>query len=514
MPRFVLALAVSLAVLACNLPAQMPAASPSLPVQGTAPAAPSPTASPVAAPTLAYQPVFEPAPCAFPVPSGYDPECGYLVVPEDRARPDSPFIRLHLAIFRGRPGTTLPDPVVHLAGGPGSSSLEVAGYLLGRGLDAVLAQRDLILFDQRGTGSSQPRLDCPERASITPTLLDGSLSAEQARAAVVDAFRRCRERLAAGGIDLTAYNSAASAADLDDLRLALGFETLNLYAVSYGTRLALTLMRDHPEAVRSAVLDSAYPLQVNLYTALAPNAERAFDVFFERCASTPDCSTAYPDLRAVFYQLVDQLNASPVPVSLYAGGAQRTVSLDGGLLIDVLFVGLYNPAVTASMPRMIYDLRRGEYSILRERLALYFEPTSALGMQMAVQCAEELPFNSPEEAYTAAQGLQPQIAGFFPASVQPLFEVCREWTVVFPNPNENLPVSSDLPALVLAGEGDPITPPEWGRMVARDLPHSYFYEFPGNGHWVTRSSRCALAMALAFWNEPNADPGLADPSCP
>ena len=512
MRRSALLLALCLAILACNLPARIPA-SPAPPPQVTAFATIPLTDTPIPAPTLAYQPVFEPAACAFPVPSGYRPECGYLVVPENRGRADSPFIRLHVAIFRSRSGSAVPDPVVHLAGGPGSSSLEVAGYMLGRGLDAVLAQRDLVLFDQRGTGYSQPRLDCPERTAITPALLDGSLSEEQAGAAVVDAFRQCRQRLLAQGIDLSVYNSAASAADLNDLRLALAYEKLDLYAVSYGTRLALTLMRDHPEALRSAVLDSVYPLEVNLYTALAPNAGRAFEVFFARCTATPDCNAAYPDLRAVFYGLVDQLNAAPVPVSLSAGGAQRTVSLDGGLLVDVLFVGLYNPAVTASMPQMIYDTRRGEYSILRDRLRLYFEGTSALGMQMAVQCAEELPFNAPEEAYTAAQGVQPQVAGFFPQSVQPLFEVCREWTAIFPDPQENLPVASDLPVLVLAGEGDPITPPEWGRMAAQTLPHSYFYEFPGQGHWVTRSSPCALSLALAFWNEPGVDPGLANPAC-
>ncbi len=474
---------------------------------------PFPSESPAPGPVFSYQPVFEPAPCAFAVPAGTRPECGYLVVPEDRARPDSPMIRLHVAIFRNSAGIRVPDPIVHLAGGPGSSSTEVAGYILGRGLDAVLARRDLIFFDQRGTGSSIPRLDCPEREAITSTLLDGSLSRENAQAAVVDAFQRCRERLLAQGIDLSAYHSAASAADLNDLRLALGVEQLNLYAVSYGTRLALTLMRDHPQAVRSAVLDSVYPLDVNLYTSLAPNAERAFNVFFDRCASSPECNAAYPDLRDVFYQLVDQLNDSPVSVSLYAGAADRTIRLDGGLLIDVLFVGLYNPAVTATMPRMIYDIRQGDFSILKERLALYFETSSALGMQMAVQCAEEIPFNSPEEAFTAAEGTQPQIAAYYPASVQALFTVCREWTTVLPPAIENLPVSSSVPALLLAGEHDPITPPEWGRSAAQHLSHSYFYEFPGHGHWVTRSSRCAVAMALAFWDQPDADPGLANPSC-
>jgi pimeloyl-ACP methyl ester carboxylesterase len=397
--------------------------------------------------------------------------------------------------------------VVHLAGGPGSSSLDVASYLFSRGLDAILEQRDFILFDQRGTGYSQPRLDCPERTNLTATVLGGALSPEQTTQAILDAFHRCRDRLTAQGIDLSAYNSAASAADLNDLRLALGYEKLNLYAVSYGTRLALTLMRDYPDAVRSAVIDSVYPLQVDLYTALAPNAERAFSVFFNRCAADPSCNGSYPDLRPVFYGLVDELNARPVNVPLITGGAEQNIRLDGGLLIDVLFVGLYNPAVTTSMPQMIFDIRQGDYEILRDRLTLYFDDSGALGMQMAVQCSEELPFNAPEDAYAAAQNVQPQIAAFYPPSVQPLFAVCKEWMTAPPDPRENLPVSSDLPTLVLAGEQDPITPPDWGRMVATDLSNSYFREFPRNGHWVTRSSQCALKMALAFWQNPGTDPG-------
>ena len=500
---WIFSLSLALSIFACNLPTSAPPsiASVSLSpvVETMIPAVPTSTS------TIIYQPIFEPAPCAFPVPSGYSPECGYLVVPENRARAESPLIRLHAAIFRNRSGVPTTDAVVHLAGGPGSSSLGVAGYMFGRGLDAILDQRDFILFDQRGTGYSQPRLDCPERSSITGTLLERGLSAQGNDQIILDAFRRCRDRLIGEGRDLTAYHSAASAADLKDLRLMLGYDKLNLYAVSYGTRLALTMMRDFPQAVRSAVLDSVYPLQVNLYTALAPNADRAFSVFFNRCASDPTCNASYPDLRAVFYQLVDQLNANPV--SLSAGNSGQAVRLDGGLLIDVLFVGLYNPAVTASMPRMIYDVRQGDYDILRERLALYFDTSSAIGMQMSVQCAEEFPFNAPEEAYVVAQGLQPQVAAFYPASVQPLFAVCREWTGIKPDPHENVAVSSDIPTLILAGDYDPITPPDWGRMAAQNVSRAYFHEFAGHGHWVTRSSGCALSMALAFWNDPTVDPG-------
>ena len=501
-------LVLCLAVFACNFPAQtapsgVPVAPPTFPPATMTPVPDTST------PVIAYQPLFESAPCAFSVPSGTSPECGYLIVPENRSRLDSPWVRLHVAIFRSRLAQAVPDPVVHLAGGPGSSSMDVAGYMFNQGLDAILDQRDFILFDQRGTGYSQPRLDCPERASVTGQLLERGLTSPGFDQIILDAFRRCRDRLVGQGIDLSAYHSAASATDLNDLRIVLGYEKLNLYAVSYGTRLALTLMRDHPQAVRSAVLDSTYPLEVNLYTALAPNADRAFHVFFARCAADPACNAAYPDLQNFFYQLVDQLNASPILLTFNIAGAPRTVRLDGSLLIDVLFVGLYNPAVTASMPEMIYDISRGEYDILRQRLALYFDSSGALGMQMSVQCAEELPFNAPEEAYAAAQAqsVQPQVSAFYPASVQPLFAVCREWPALAPDPRENQPVTSDLPALILAGDHDPITPPEWGWMTAQNLSRAYFHEFPGHGHWVTRSSRCALSMALAFWNDPNVDPG-------
>jgi pimeloyl-ACP methyl ester carboxylesterase len=505
-------LIVSLGILACSLLALNASPSPVTPALTETPSpqiVPSitPELSLTPAPLLTYQPAFEPAPCAFPVPREYSPECGYLVVPENRTRPDARLIRLHVGIFRNRAGTASLDPVLKISGGPGSTGLNTAGYLLGKGLDAVLDRRDFVIFDQRGTGYSRPRLDCPERVEIIPALLGGRLTAEESQQAIIDSFRRCRERLIADGIDLSAYNSAASAADINDLRMVLGYEKFNLYGISYGTRLALTVMRDYPDTVRSAVLDSAYPLEVNLYTSLAPNAERAFNVFFDQCGADPGCNSSYPGLRTIFYELVDELNAQPVWVPLYVDNGRLNVRLDGGLLIDVLFSGLYNPAVRDSMPQMIYDVREGKYAILSTRLDLYFDTSGALGMQMAVQCAEEIPFSLPQEVYAAAQGVQPQIAGFFTESVQPLFAVCREWTVAPADPRENQPVSSDVPTLILAGDGDPITPPEWGRKVADHLTRAYFHEFPGSAHWVVRSSDCAVQMALAFWENPAVDPG-------
>src|SRR5918993_868779 len=177
-----LILILSLTVFACNLPAPTaspPSSGPILIDPATQTVVPS---EPLLTPTpaiITYLPSFEAAPCAFEVPRGYNPECGYLVVPENRARPDTRQIRLHVAIFRNRTGTPNVDPVLKISGGPGSSGLNTAGYLLGRGMDAVLERRDFIMFDQRGTGYSLPRLDCPERMHIAPALLGGRLSDEE-----------------------------------------------------------------------------------------------------------------------------------------------------------------------------------------------------------------------------------------------------------------------------------------------------------------------------------------------
>jgi pimeloyl-ACP methyl ester carboxylesterase len=432
----------------------------------------------------------------------YSVDCGYLVVPEDRTQEDSPSVRLAVVIYHSYGADPAPDPVIHLAGGPGGSSLGTSLYMLRTGFYQVLHDRDVIFFDQRGTGYSQPRLDCPEREQAAPVLLEGHMIPDETLPVVLDAFTRCRDRLISQGIDLNMFNSRESAADVADLRVALGYPQVNLYGDSYGTRLALTVLRDHPEGVRSVVLDSVYPPEQNLYTSLAPNAQRAFDVFFTRCAADTSCTSTYPDLENFFYSLVDNLDANPVEVELYG----HTITLTGRLLVDVLFVGLYNPDVTRSMPQMIIDVDRGDYSILRERLALYFDTGTAIGMQMSVQCREEIPFGSLEDLTAAGQGLRPQITSTFENTVIPLYQACSIWGVAPADPLENQPVTSSVPALVLAGEGDPITPPAWSQSTADNLPNSYFYQFQGMGHWVARASGCAIELIIDFLVNPSVQP--------
>jgi Predicted hydrolases or acyltransferases (alpha/beta hydrolase superfamily) len=280
-------------------------------------------------------PEFEWAECLFEIPEGRNVECGYLTVPEDRSQSDGSTIRLYVAIFRSPNENPAPDPVIYLAGGPGGNALEGIAYSFNDNFAPFLADRDVIVFDQRGTGYSEPSLAAPELINLTYETLDQDLTPKEYNELSLEALSDCHDRLVAEGINLGAYNSAENAADLNDLRIALGYEEWNLFGVSYGTRLALTAMRDYPEGIRSVILDSSCPLEVDLYYEGPTNANRAFRVFFDECASDLACSEAYPDLESVFYGVVDQLNSSPVifPVTHPLSGETYDMLVDGDGLI-------------------------------------------------------------------------------------------------------------------------------------------------------------------------------------
>jgi pimeloyl-ACP methyl ester carboxylesterase len=483
----IIILALSLASLACNLTGQRPAGTlpPVRIVTSVSTNAPTDIPTPAATSTPWWIPTFEPAACQFFVPPGYEPTCGYLSVPEDRGRPDAArFIRLHVAVFHCLGGPACrPDAVIHLTGGPGSYGLAIVSYMFDNGAAAILQERDYVFFDQRGIGTSQPALDCLEDEDA----------------------ETCRNRLTADGTDLNAYNSAASAADIQDLRSVLGYSEVNLLGVSYGTRLALTTMRDQPQGIRSAILDSTYPPQVNLYVTWSANAERALNEVFAACAADPACNTAYPDLETVFYQVIDQLNDNPISVDVQGSGRFETMEVNGDLFMDAIFNSLYRTSGIPRVPKIIYQTRDGDYRLLATRLAIYLDRSSSLGMNYSVQCYEEIPFSTWDDVLNATANLEHPQSAFFSTRWEYFFELCKTWVTASPPAIENEPVSSPIPTLILAGQFDPITPPEWGDLAAQTLPNSTVFHFP-TGHWILRSGPCGWEVVQEFLDNPTVKP--------
>jgi len=246
-----------------------------------------------------------PADAARQFPADLKVDCGVLVVPENRSRPGGRTIRLQVAIMRSRAAKPAADPILFVQGGPGLGA--IVPQLAAPYFEPFLRTRDVILLDQRGTGYSKPMLSCPEVDRAAATAYPNAPT----RSAYLNAVRGCKDRLVAAGVDLAAYDDAESAADVADLRKALGISRWNLLALSAGGELALATMRLHPEGIRSVIFDSAWSNQTLWGPNFWRNAHRYLDVLFARCAEQPACKAAYPSLEKDFDRLTKRLDESP-----------------------------------------------------------------------------------------------------------------------------------------------------------------------------------------------------------
>ena len=377
------------------------------------------------------------------------------------------------------------------SGGPGASSLKI---VRGRNSSPWLSDRDEIIFEQRGTLYAQPKLDCPEVNAAKIINATSSVDPKNAIRREVEAAKVCHDRLVKEGIDLAAYDSAQSAADIEDLRRVLGYEKWNLYGVSYSSRLMLDVMRDYPAGIRSVVLESVLPPSVNYDEVGVDGAMRALKVVFANCAADAECAQAYPNLEEVFYDLVRRTNLSPIPFSIKLAGNSDTltVKLTGNdittWIIDYLLS--VNAEAIADAPLQIYRFADRDYRALKSYAESKMSEGGnfSWGMRYSVWCREEMPFENRRKI--AAQSRRYEgLRGYTIQSSMPA--ICDVWGVPPAKPLENEPVTSNIPTLILAAEYDAYTPPAWGQLTARTLRNSYFYEVPGVGHGPGCSSTCA-----------------------
>ena len=451
-----------------------------------------------------------------PVPEGQEGSisCGELMAPESRAAHDGRIVRLPTVILHANgsdPASRQADPFVFLTGGPGSAALDgvYLPSLTADFLAPIQAARDVVIFDQRGTGRARPSLDCPEVPARHLGFAEALTPAEEA-ARELDGARACATRLVGSGVDLSAYDSAAAAQDIADLMSVLGYPRANLYGLSYGSRVALTALRDlGGERIRSAVLDGAVPPQVHLVTGEAAAAlQTALRRVFADCAATPSCAAAYPDLEADTFALIERLNAEPLTLSPTGPGGQPfTVVLTGDRLVSLLFLGLQSNALIPFVPLLIDNVTNGDTFLLTIAVGALAEPDRiAVGLAHAVLCNEETPFNTPEVIAAAERGVDPRLVTALAAD--PRGAVCP-WDGATADPVENEAVVSDVPALILSGGYDPSTPPAWGETAAAGLSRATHIELRGFGHGAlgqapstAAAPSCAMQLIAAFIADP------------
>ncbi len=436
--------------------------------------------------------------CMFTIPEGTEPECGWLVAPQLRrsSGPSRAEVRLPVAIFRATGSNPEPDPVIYLHGGPGAGALTYFSYLSDKILGPFNEDRDVIVFDQRGAGMSEPSLECrwyTLGSAGTDIGDDATL-----QTAAINVMDECADDLTLAGIDLTAYNSLSNAADIEDLRRVLEYDQVNLYGVSYGTRLAQTVMREFPWAVRSAILDSAYPTNVDLTLSMPENFEAAMNRVVTNCENEAPCAAAYPDLRGALDRVSTRSQDSPLIVN--------GVPARPAVLALVLFGMLYRKDSTALIPGFITELDNGSTGLLGSYLLtsdLLF--LGGVGPFTTVMCAEEVPFSSPnfiEESRTGVPLFD--AVDVFPDGRGPAaFAACDAWRAFPVDPIENELFEIYAPTLVLGGEYDPITPTRWGQALAEPWDTVSYLQADGEGHGVV-GNPCIAERVIGFMVEPEA----------
>jgi pimeloyl-ACP methyl ester carboxylesterase len=416
--------------------------------------------------------------------------CGSIEVAENPDAPAGRRIAIHFAVVPALARNKAPDPVFVFAGGPGQSATRVA-----RQLQAVFAQvnarRDIVYVDQRGTGRSNP-LRC-DRGPRLPTLAE-SVDAKQAQARLAECLRKLRS----DGHDLSQYASWIALRDVDAVRAALGYERINLWGGSYGTRAALEYLRQFPQHVRSAVLDGAAPADMVLPASFAVDSESALARLLDACAAEPACRARHPRLAADIDRLLAQ-----------AGGGQRVVTthpltgraepfvLDRPLLASLLRAPLYAPQLAAVLPHALASAGGGDYAALVAlalSLAGSIEDGLAEGMHYAVICAEDVP-RVDAAAVAAAHATR-----FGTVFIDVYRETCRDVPVrAVPPAFFSLP-RHDVPVLILSGGADPATPPRHGERIAAALPRARHLVAPNLGHGITAQG-CAPELITRFFRQ-------------
>ena len=456
-----------------------------------------------------YTPVFAKTACNDEVPQDPRIECGTLTVPEDRSKPDGRKVVLPVATVHTASPNPAPDPVVYFSGGPGYPGLtDAAGFLK----NGQTGNRDVILFDQRGTGRADPSLDCPEVHEATATILGAADTFDAEGKVLSDALFACRDRLRAAGVDLKQYNTIAVADDVADLRTAMGIPQWNLFGVSYGTTVALATMRQHPEGVRSAVIDSVLPMDVGAAgPEVAASFERVKRVFFDGCAKDAACHAAYPDLEADTNAVIARLDAAPYHGTIENPTLHRQtpITITGADAEAGLFNAFYDSNLIPQLPNVIEQLKAGTAGAIIDQLAIQgidFVNGAAEAQTAAVDCHDRAAF--------LHDGDTSRILGEHPDDTTLLLfsDVSCSSFGVPPAPSGfNDPVRSDLPTLVLGDEYDPVTPPDQSKHASETLSHSTFVEFPGLGHGaVFAPPECPEIIFRAFLADPTA---AVDTSC-
>ncbi len=461
---------------------------------------------PDAAPAV---PRFEPGACRYKLGPGQiegtTVRCGDLVVPARRDGAPSSELRLHVLRFGGERLSVA--PILWLEGGPGGDVDGTASLPVDI-TAALTGDRDFIVFSQRGAGQSTPLADCPEAKQV-PSV--GNPDPVAFEAEIDAAFLKCRDRLVAAHVDLAAFSSRESADDVDDLRKTFGYTQINLLGTSYGSRLALEVMRRHGPTVRAAVIDAIAPPNTPWLIQAGATFQAALTDLLAKCDHAPACKTAFGSPMLLAANAFATLEARPL---MLPGPG---IALNGRDILGLTFQLMYDADALPIIPLMLAAARDRDAATLEKLLTRGLGDVAtngagtAVAMQTSVDCNDQVRFLTASDVDAQYATLRPEIVATFKRHTAGDVERCTHWPLAAPDPGLTAAVHSDVPTLIFSGNLDPITPPKFGTLVGETLSNARHIVFPVGAHGNSIATDCGRGLTLGFFDQPA--PAALDTSC-
>lgn len=438
-------------------------------------------------------------------------DCGYVTVPEQHDQPQGRTIQLGVVRTRSTSKTPAPDPLFVEQGGPGGTTI---GVFVDQALPqfpelkALLKSRDLIFMEERGTQYAKPFLSCPEVNARNIAVAKGETDPTDP-----GWIKACHDRFKAQGINPNAFNTRENAADVYFVAQTLGYPQFNFYGVSYGTLLGQYVMAQadkHPAKLRSVILDGVIRPDIDFNLASSHTISYALRNVFHACAQDAKCSQAYPNLEQKFLAIVDRLNQNPLPITLTVPSSKTAIAakLTGNTFIDGLMPYLYVTPHGGDLPKQIHAASQGNFDWVIKKLSDALEDDAAKEMYHTVLCARAKSLQvTPDQVLPAPY---PQLLPIGIRESEAVTNACAQIQVELKPPFvlEN----PQIPALILNGAYDPVTPQPYGEAVARKLKTAYVYTFPSVGHGALLSpptipaAACVTTIATDFLTNPQQAP--------
>jgi pimeloyl-ACP methyl ester carboxylesterase len=404
----------------------------------------------------------------YPVEAKARGRCGTLAVPEDRSNPDGKQIGLRVAVVPASAVEPDADPLFVLAGGPGDAGTQFFAWLPSV-FREVHATRDIVLFDQRGTGASNPLTlpPMPDTAGLSKADAEALLSVW------------ATQSLASINADPRLYTTSVAADDIDDIRAALGYQEINLYGTSYGGTLAQYYLRQHGEHVRVAVLDGATPVDVPVLERMAINSQAALSLLIQRCAENAACNKAFPQLAGEWAAVLDRLG-TPITLVNAKPGPKTVIGLID--FADAIHAALLTESAAAQIPFAIHLAYQNKWA---EATQIIGGPTSSgptLLMRNEIFCSEAWARFDPSEVERMGAGSYARTKQLTEAQSRTV--MCRFLPKGAVPSNDPDPVRTDKPVLWIVGDGDPQDPPMNLIGVPAQQPNSRIVVMPAQQHVV------------------------------